>query len=259
MSGYKAMAYQTLRVREQPGIRFVQLYRPEAQNALNTRLIHELTEILGGLEDNPSVNVVVLEGLPDVFCSGMDFQEYVNLEGDGELRMADTFTLFRKLAESSKIIVAKVQGKVNAGGIGLVAASDLVVAESTAFFALPELLFGLLPAMVLPFLIRRVGHQRAKLLALSTQPIGAAEAHRWGLVDVYGAELDQLLLPYLQRWRRLSPLSIRKLKTYMNQLQPIDNATQTLAVKTIAAAMGEAEVKAGIRRYVEDGSAPWSQ
>lgn len=94
----------------------------------------------------------------------------------------------RQLAESSKIIVAKVQGKVNAGGIGLVAGSDLVVADNEASFALSELLFGLLPAMVLPFLIQRVGLQRAKLLALTTQPIQAAEAQRWGLVDEIGAD-----------------------------------------------------------------------
>lgn len=253
------MAYQTLRVREQPGVRFVQLYRPEAQNALNAQLIHELAALLHTLENEPSINVIVLEGLPTVFCSGMDFQEYVNLADDEALRQMDTFTLFRQVLESSKIIVAKIQGKVNAGGIGLVAASDLVIAESAALFALPELLFGLLPAIVLPFLIRRVGQQRAKLLALSTQPISAAEAHHWGLVDVYGADPDQLLLPYLQRWRRLSPLAIRKLKTYMKQLQPLDSLTQTYAVETIAASMADAEIKAGIRRYLEDGSAPWSQ
>jgi polyketide biosynthesis enoyl-CoA hydratase PksH len=253
------MTYQTLRVREQPGVRFVQLYRPEAQNALNTLLVHELIMLLHALEEDRSINVVVLEGLPNVFCSGMDFQEYVNLDGDEDLRMADTFTLFRQFSESSKIIVAKVQGKVNAGGIGLIAASDLVIAANTAAFALSELLFGLLPAIVLPFLIQRVGQQRAKLLALSTQPIEAAEAYRWGLVDAYGADPDQLLLPYLQRWRRLSPLAIRKLKTYMNQLQPIDSTTQTLAVKTISTLMADPEVKAGIRRYVEDGSVPWGK
>lgn len=259
MRGYKTMAYQTLRVREQPGVRFIQLYRPEAQNALNVLLIHELTELLCALEEDMSINVVVLEGLPNFFCSGMDFQEYVTLDGDSEQRMASTFALFRHFSESSKIIVAKVQGKVNAGGIGLIAASDLVIATSTASFALSELLFGLLPAMVLPFLIRRIGQQRAKLLALSTQPIGAEEAHRWGLVDAYGADPDQLLLPYLQRWRRLSPVSIRQLKSYMNQLQPMDSVTQTLAINTIATLMADAEVKAGIRRYVEDGSVPWSR
>ncbi|MEZ4737577.1 MAG: enoyl-CoA hydratase/isomerase [Caldilineaceae bacterium] len=259
MSGYKAMAYQTLRVRQQPGVQFVQIYRPEANNAINATLVQELAALIQAVEADPSINVIVLEGLPEVFCSGMDFQEYVAETRDEAQRTADFFTFLRQLAESSKVIVAKVQGKVNAGGIGLVAVSDLVVAESSASFGLSELLFGLLPAMVLPFLIQRLGRQKAKLLALTTQPISAAEAQQWGLVDIYGADVEPLLRPYLQRWRRLSPLAIRRLKRYLNQLQPLDEATQTLAVKTIAEVMADPAIKAGIRRYVEEGVAPWSR
>ena len=105
------MRYQTLRIREQPGVRFIQLYRPEAHNALNDTLIQELTSILTVLDEDTSVNVVVLEGLPEVFCSGMDFQEYIHGNGGEEGRMMDAFALFRQLTTSSKIIVAKVEGK----------------------------------------------------------------------------------------------------------------------------------------------------
>lgn len=256
---YQTMNYQTLRLRQQPGVQFIQLDRPAAQNALNESLVRELTELYCALEDDPQINVIVLEGQPTVFCSGMDFQEYVETERDPAVWTSQTFTLFRRFTESAKIIVARVQGKVTAGGMGLVAASDLVIAERGASFALSEALFGLLPAMVLPFLIRRIGQQRARLLALSTQPIDVVEAHRWGLVDSYGDDTDQLLQPYLQRWRRLSPQTIRRLKTYMNALQPIDLATQNLAIQTIAEVMADPEVKQGIRRYVGEGVAPWTR
>ena len=251
------MSYETLRIRQQPGVCFIQLYRPEAQNALNVTLMAELMTQLCLLEGDPTINVIVLEGWPQVFCSGMDLQEYAVAEHEEEARMTTAFAVLRQLAESTKIVVARIEGRVNAGGIGLVAACDLVIAENAATFALSELLFGLLPAMVLPFLQRRIGYHRAKLLALSTQPLSAAEAQRWGLVDLCGADPDQLLRPYLQRWRALSAPSIQRLKGYMNQLQPIDLATQTLAIQTIGAAMADAEVKAGIRRYVEEGIAPW--
>lgn len=251
------MSYATLRIREQPGVRFVQLYRPEAQNAINDQLLNELSAELDALENDMHTNVVVLEGLPHVFCSGMDFQEYAAAESDQHLHMANAFALLRRLSESSKITVAKVQGKVNAGGIGIVAASDLVIAQTDSSFAFSELLFGLLPAVVLPFLHRRIGYPKAKLLALSTQPIDAVEAHRWGLADVCGADTEQLLQPFLQRWRRLTPMSIRRLKQYMNQLQSINSVTQTLAVATISELMSDPGVKAGIRRYVEEGIAPW--
>lgn len=251
--------FHTLRIRRQPGVQFVQIYRPEAGNAINQPLVQELTMMLDAVEQEETINVVVLEGLPEIFCSGMDFQEYVAGEQKEEQRTADFFQFLRRLAESAKIIVAKVEGKVNAGGIGLVAVCDFVVADQGATFALSELLFGLLPAMVMPFLIQRVGLQKAKLLALTTQPISAAEAHRWGLVDECGADVNQLLRAYLQRWRRLTPQAIQRLKRYLHQLQPIDPATEEVAVNTIAEVMADPAIKAGIRRYVEEGIAPWSR
>lgn len=253
------MNHQTLRLQSAPAIQTVQLYRPEADNAINSTLIQELSACLSAVEQSDNIKVVVLEGLPHVFCSGMDFQEYIKTDLAEKRWATETFTVFKQLAESSKITVAKVQGKVNAGGIGLVAACDLVVADSESSFGLSELLFGLLPAMVLPFLLRRIGYQRAKLLALSTQTIGAAEAQRWGLVDAYGADVETLLRPYLQRWRRLSPSAIQQLKKYMNQLQPIDVGTQTLALTTIGEIMANPEIKVGIRHYVEEGGLPWSR
>ena len=252
-----AVTYQTLRIRQQPGVQFVQLYRPDARNTINQALVRELSFVLDGLEHEKKIKVVVLEGLPDAFCTGMDFQEYMATDSDKHLQMCNIFELFKKMLHSSKIIVSKVQGRVAAGGIGIVAASDLVIAEDGATFALSELLFGLLPAMVLPFLIRRVGHHKARLLALSTQPIGATEAHTWGLVDAYGTDTDKILRAYLQRWRRLSASAIRRLKDYMNKLNMIDAETQALAVKTISELMADPEIKEGIRLYVEEGVAPW--
>lgn len=251
------MDYQTLRLRAQPGVQFVQLYRPEADNALNRRLCQELTALFAALEADADVSIVVLEGLPQVFCSGMDFQEFLQQTPGEDAPLVDFFATLQQVSESSKVIVSKVTGKVNAGGVGLVAACDLVIADEGATFALSELLFGLLPAVVLPLLRRRVGHQRAKLLALSTQPISASEAHRWGLVDLYGPDPDRLLFPYLQRWRRLSSATIRTLKCYMNQLQPIDQATQNLAITTNAELMTDPAVRDGIRGYVEEGILPW--
>jgi polyketide biosynthesis enoyl-CoA hydratase PksH len=256
---YAEQVYQTLRLRTQPGVCFVQLYRPEAQNALNEILVQELGAALRAIEEDPNVRVVVLQGLPQVFSSGMDFQEFVETAPGEEHRMRHAGTLFQQLADMSKIIVAQVRGQVIGGGMALVAVSDLVVADTAATFALSELLFGLLPALVLPLLIQRVGFARAKLLALSTQPITADEAHRWGLVDHYGDDPDRLLRPYLQRWRRLSTPAIQTLKNYTRRLAPVDEATQNLALPTIIQAMSDPEIKAGIKHYLEEGVPPWSR
>src|SRR5439155_22787849 len=93
------------------------------------------------------------------------------------------YDLLLQLETGSYITLSHVQGKANAGGIDIVAACDIVLADHAAQFSLSELLFGLFPACVLPFLIRRVGFQKAHYMTLMTQPISAQRAHTWGLVD----------------------------------------------------------------------------
>src|SRR5204863_9100504 len=93
------------------------------------------------------------------------------------------FGLLRRFTTVGRVIVSIVDGRVTGGGVGLVAASDLVYATERSSFGLPEALWGLLPCCVLPFLIRRVGYQPAYAMALSTQPVSAQEALRSHLVD----------------------------------------------------------------------------
>ena len=93
--------------------------------------------------------------------------------------------------------IAHVRGKANAGGIGFVAACDIVLADSAAVFSLSELLFGLMPACVLPFLVRRIGFAKANAMTLSTQPVGVQVAREWGLVDAFEENSDNLLRKHL--------------------------------------------------------------
>lgn len=93
------------------------------------------------------------------------------------------YDLWLRLATGPYVTISHVRGKANAGGLGFVAASDIVLANETAQFSLSELLFGLYPACVLLFLIRRIGFQRAHYFTLMTQPISAKQACEWGLVD----------------------------------------------------------------------------
>ena len=109
-------------------------------------------------------------------------------------------------------------GMANGGGVGFVAASDIVLADETAQFGLSELLFGLFPACVLPFLIRRIGFQKAHYLTLMTQPISAQQAQTWGLVDACAKRSDSLLRKHLLRLSRLSKASIRRYKKYIRDL-----------------------------------------
>jgi polyketide biosynthesis enoyl-CoA hydratase PksH len=152
-----------------------------------------------------------------------------------------------------------VRGKTNAGGLGFVAASDIVLADNTAIFSLSELLFGLFPAVVLPFLSRRVGFQRAHYLTLTTKSITVEQAYNWGLVDAYEEESASLLRKHLLRLRRLPKTGIIRYKKYMNGLHDSLLSSKDAAVMANQEVFSDQSNLNGIYRYVEEGEFPWQK
>jgi polyketide biosynthesis enoyl-CoA hydratase PksH len=252
--------YETIKVRFQESICFLQIDRPEANNTISGRLVAECNSVLSACEE--SATVVVLSGSPEIFCFGADFKALASAshkpqeQDDGPGPMYD---LWLRLATGPYVTISHVRGKANAGGVGFVAASDIVLADETAQFSLSELLFGLYPACVLPFLIRRIGFQKAHYLTLMTQPISAKQAWEWGLVDAFEPSSEALLRRHLQRLRRLSKGAVRQYKTYMRS---ISLALQDLKSPAIAAnremfsAAGNLQA---ITRYIEEGLFPWEK
>lgn len=253
-----AMEYQTLKIRHQPAVQRIQIYRPEANNSINSQMIIELLLALQAAEAEETVKVVILEGLADVFCTGMDFQEVAKgKQVDVKMSSHGYYNILKQMSQSSKVILSLVRGKVQAGGVGFVAASDLVIAESTATFVSSELLFGLLPGCVLPFLIRRVGFQKAYRLALTTQSISVADAYSWGLVDEYSTDTNKLLSQYIRRLKCLPSLGVKELKKYMNQLWIIQQETQDLAVNKASSLITDPTVQKKITHFKKEGVFPW--
>lgn len=250
---------KTIKVAVLRGVLTLQLYRPETRNSINGMLIREVTEVLLQIEPDPSIKVVVIEGLPDHFCTGMDFETFSEADADSFNRHDSKayYEMLKHFACCSKVIVAKVDGAVNAGGVGLVAASDLVIASEKSNFGLSEALFGLLPACVLPFLIRRVGYQKAQWMTLITQRISSIRAQQIGLVDEVSDNTDDTVRKTLPRLVRLETSTILELKEYMSKLWIIDERTQELAVNKISALIASDKVRSNIRNYVENGKFPW--
>ncbi len=253
--------YQTIKVAEQKGVIFLQIYRPEANNSINAVLIDEILSVLNETEKNPEIKVIVLEGLPDNFCTGMDFKAMS--EGSAGVLADDNphgyYDMLKHFSNCSKIIVAKVQGKVNAGGIGIVAASDIVIADEKATFGLSEALFGLLPAMVMPFLIRRVGCQKAQWMTLITQGISAERAYQIGLVDEISTNINDIVRKNLLRLTRLETETIKSLKDYISKLWIINEQTQQLAVNKISSLLNSEKVQNNIKNFIQNGKFPWDK
>lgn len=253
------LTYGTLRLREQGTTWFVQLHRPEADNAINAEMVAELGRVFALAEQSPA-SVVVLTGLPEVFCVGADFGVISDAVGRGATEGFDPepmYELFERMAFSPFLTVAHVRGRANAGGVGFVAACDMVIADQRATFALSELLFGLVPAVVLPFLARRVGLARAHYLAGSTQPIDAVRARDWGLVDECDADSEALLRRQLRRLGRLSKRSVARYKSYLAELAPMPAHVRRVALDTNREVFADPDNLRAIRRYSERGLFPW--
>jgi len=257
------LTYQTIEVRFQGSICRIQICQSDAENAITNRLVTELTDVLAICKQitraqSPAVCVVVIEGLPEVFCTGADFRQIAKQNDVAEMVDAEElYHLWKDLAMGSFVTIAHVRGRVRAGGVGLVAACDLVLADQTATFALSELMFGLFPACVLPFLIRRVGIQKSHYMTLTTMPISVDEASTCGLVDAYAEDSESLLRKHLIRLSRLSKSAVSEYKQYIHQLNDILTRSQSLAISTNEHLFSSQEHLDKIQRYVNEGKFPW--
>lgn len=250
--------FNALRVRFDDDIAYLQIHRPDANNAINDQLIAEFTLAMD--ECDARAKIVVIEGLPEVFCFGADFAELQKrFDGEGALEQdpKPMYDLWRRLATGPFVSVAHVRGKANAGGIGFVAACDIVLANSAAVFSLSELLFGLMPACVLPFLVRRIGVAKANYMTLSTQPIAVQVAHEWGLVDAYEENSENLLRKNLLRLRRLNKKSVARYKNYMVAIEASLEAAEPKALAANHDVFSDVENLQRISRYVKTGQFPW--
>lgn len=250
--------FTALRVRFDDDIAYLQIHRPDANNAINDRLIAEFTSAMD--ECDARAKIVVVEGLPDVFCFGADFAELQkSFDGDGVPQQdpKPMYDLWRRLATGPYVSIAHVRGKANAGGIGFVAACDIVLADSAAVFSLSELLFGLMPACVLPFLVRRIGFAKANYMTLSTQPVTVQAAHAWGLVDAYEDNSENLLRKNLLRLRRLNKKSVARYKHYLSAIEGSLDAAEPKALAANRDVFADVENLQRISRYVKTGQFPW--
>ena len=250
--------YQTLSASFDQGVCRVRIERPEANNAINSQLVADMGAVLAvceGAQAAAAVTILVLEGSPTVFCSGGDFDA---MTAAGEVAdAAPLYQLWLRMASGPFVTVSLVRGRVNAGGVGFVAASDIVLADHSAAFSLSELLFGVYPACVLPFLARRTGLQQAHYMTLMTRAFSAQEALAAGLVDALADDVELLLRQHLLRLRRLGRASIGSYKAYRAAMADELERLQPAAVEANRRMLMDPQVQRDIRRYVDESKFPW--
>lgn len=207
----------------------VTLDRPARQNALDTTTLGQLDQALSLAEGGTDCRVLVLTAAGNSFCAGMDIHaptpvaEHATPE-DGSAagsRELPYWRLLERLTTTELVTVALVDGDATGGGVGLAAACDLVLAGERARFRLTEVLLGLVPAMALPFVARRIGEQRAFRAALLAEALDSRVATETGLADLCGPTAEQLLSPLLASLRRVDRATAAALKHHRGTLFPL--------------------------------------
>lgn len=195
------------------GYAAVSINRPHARNSLNLEVVDELFAALQSLAADQTVRAVLLRGSGDsAFCAGADLRELS--AASAELRtkfFSGLGRLVNLIAEYPLPTVAQVRGFALAGGCGLAAACDFVVAESRAQFGLPELNIGMAPLVVIQPILRRIGLTATRELALRAHRITAEEALRIGLVSAVAPEndLDRETTELLEQLSALPPRALQ--------------------------------------------------
>ncbi len=252
-------------VTDGPAIMLASLDRGDGRNSIDDALIDELSRTLDKAEADPRCRVLLLTSAAGVFSTGMNLVDAGrSATGEPDTNAPETsasafFDLLHRFTTTPLFVVSSVDGKVAGGGVGLTAASDLVYATERTTFALPEALWGLAPCCVLPFLLRRVGFQRAYTMALSTQPVDATSAAGCGLVDEVGADPRALVRRLAFRAAKLDPSTIGDIKRYAGALWPISEDTRRLAVGELGRLMALPAVRERLAAFAADGRFPWEQ
>ncbi len=185
--------------RNDSGVMSITLNRPERRNALSPDLVAELTRTFAVVADDASARVVVLAGSGESFCAGGDIASMRDLSNLSEAATsadaASFIALFRSVAECPLPVVARVQGAALGGGTALAACADVVVAARGARLGCTEVRVGIVPAVVAPHIVARIGLSATRRIMLSGERLSAQRALELGLVDVVcdEQELDEVV------------------------------------------------------------------
>jgi methylglutaconyl-CoA hydratase/polyketide biosynthesis enoyl-CoA hydratase PksH len=244
----------------------VTLHRIPLPETLGVASIEALSRALGTAADaaDPSseVSAWVLEGAGQgTFCRGMDHASLL-AEGASPHAGLDRFAAcLTRVRNAPRPTIALVDGAALGGGLGLMAACDLVLATEGSTFALPEALFGLLPGAVMPALLERLAPQKARLMVLRGRAESAAWAMQVGLVDaiVPAGSLEASALRAARELSRVASERVRGLRQWVHQIPGLEaDAAVARGGAITAALLDDARVRAGLRAFVEDGTPPWT-
>ena len=248
------------------GVAQITMARPAVFNAFDEAMIGELDAAFAQLTADATVRVIVLAGAGKHFSAGADLawmQRASSASLAWNLDDARRFAaMLARIDTCPKPTIARVQGAALGGGVGLACACDIAIAADNASFAISEARFGILPAVIGPYIVNALGKRQARRLALTAGRFGATEALALGLVQqvVPLAQLDAAVEATTKELLAGGPQAQREIKQLMAQLEvgPITAEVRELTAQTIARVRGTDEARDGFAAFLAKRPAPWS-
>jgi methylglutaconyl-CoA hydratase len=246
-------------------IGYITLNRPDKRNALNDELIEQLTDLFDKAEVSEDVKVIILQAQGEVFSAGADLDHLKALQNNSlEENLEDSAhlkNLFKSIYQTTKPVIAQVEGHAIAGGCGLVSVCDFVFAVPEAQFGYPEVKIGFIPALVAGFLVRKLGEARAKELLLSGDLVDAQTALNYGLINFIAgkAEIADRVQEYAQKLSKgTSAEAVKRTKQLLQYIQD-SNFDESLdaAVQANAEARSTDDCKRGIAAFLRKEKIIW--
>lgn len=259
------MKYETLKVDIKSGVATVWMNRPEVYNAFDERLINELSNVLTELENKDDVRFLVLAGAGKHFSAGADLnwmKRAADMSESENLADAEVFSsMLYKLAHFPKPTVARIQGAALGGGTGLAAACSIAIASDNARFSTSEVKFGIIPAVISPYVLRAIGPREAMRYFQTAELIDANEAFRIHLIHqvVPLAELDEAVEKMIEALRVGGPKAQVAALDLINVVgnMPLDEKVITETAARITAQRNTDEAREGMNAFFEKRSPSW--
>jgi len=240
------------------GIATITLDSPENRNALSAQLVGELSAHLSTAGEDEGVRAAVLTHTGSTFCAGADLREQA-AEGGPEAGTKRMLALLRQIVELPKPVVARLDGNVRAGGLGIVGACDIAIASDKASFAFTEVRLGLTPAIISLTTLGTMSERSASRYYLTGETFGPAEAATTGLISKAVDDLDAEIAAIAEALRACSPQGLTETKpiTTAAALERFDQRAEAMQ-QLSARLFSSEEVREGITAFLQKRPPRWA-
>ncbi|MCD6468096.1 MAG: enoyl-CoA hydratase/isomerase family protein [Thermoplasmata archaeon] len=260
------MSYETIAVTKEEKTITIALDRPEVHNAMNEKMMKELTSCFKKINSDEQIRVVVLTGNGKSFCAGADLNwmksmaDYTMEENISDSRLL--LDLYETIDNCSKPVIGRINGHAFGGGLGLLAVCDINVATPNLKFAFSEVKLGIIPAVISPYVIRRIGIANTRRLFITGERFDSQYAEHMGLIDHVVPQdlLDETIKKYVNLTLTSGPNAVKEVKNLVRMYQELKTGEyKEYTVKKIAELRVSKEGQEGIRAFLEKKKPSWRE